>query len=242
MTDALTSRPPPENRLIAALQADARDRLMRRSERVSFGLGDPVYEPGAPVDHLYFPRTGVFSMLITMRDGSSVEVGTVGNEGMVGLPAFLGAASSPARVFCQVPGESLRLPSDALREDSVRGGPLSDLLRRYTQAVLNQVSQSAACNHLHSLGQRLARWLLMTQDRAGSGELPLTQDFLAQMLGVRRSSVSEVASGLQQAGLIRYHRGRVTVVDRTELEAASCECYRVVRDEYDRLLGPVGTT
>jgi CRP-like cAMP-binding protein len=134
------------------------------------------------------------------------------------------------------------LPSDALREDSVRGGPLSDLLRRYTQAVLNQVSQSAACNHLHSLGKRLARWLLMTQDRAGSGDLPLTQDFLAQMLGVRRSSVSEVASGLQQAGLIRYHRGRVTVVDRTELEAASCECYRVVRDEYDRLLGPVGTT
>ncbi len=242
MTAEVTSSRPPENRLLAALHADDRDRLMRRSERVSFGQGDPVYEPGAPIDHVYFPRTGVFSMLIAMRDGSSVEVGTVGNEGMVGLPAFLGAASSPARVFCQVPGESVRLPSDALWEDSGRGGPLSDLLRRYTQAVLDQISQSAACNHLHSLGQRLARWLLMTQDRAGSGDLPLTQDFLAQMLGVRRSSVSEVASSLQQAGLIRYHRGRVTVVDRPGLEVASCECYRVVRDEYDRLLGPAGTS
>jgi CRP-like cAMP-binding protein len=172
-----------------------------------------------------------------MRDGLAVEVGTIGNEGMVGTPVLLGADLSPTRAFAQVPGEALRMRTVLFKEEMQNGGPLPDLVRRYTQAMVNQISQSVACNHLHSVGQRMCRWLLMTHDWVGADEFPLTHEFLAQMLGVRRPSVSVVAGILQKAGLIRYHRGRITVLDRKGLEAASCECYEVVRKESDRLLG-----
>jgi CRP-like cAMP-binding protein len=165
-----------------------------------------------------------------------VEVGTVGNEGMLGLPVFLGADSSPGAAFCQVPGRALRMPAEALRAAASVEGPLRDLLQRYAQALMDQIAQSAACNRAHSTEERLCRWLLMTHDRVGADRFPLTQEFLGQMLGVRRAGVSATASILQRAGFIRYSRGTITITDRAGLESASCGCYRVVRDEFDRLL------
>lgn len=233
---------PGENRLLAALPDAVLDRLRPRLEETALGLKQVLYEADRPIEHVYFPRTGVVSLVIAMADGLMVEVGTVGNEGMVGTPVFLGAEKSPTKAFAQVPGEALRMRAEDFREEIGSGGPLPDLIRRYTQAMVNQISQSVACNHLHSVQERMCRWLLMTHDRVGADEFSLTQEFLAEMLGVRRPSVTVVAGILQQAGLIRYHRGRVTVLDRAGLEAASCECYRVVRREYDRLLGPANST
>jgi len=181
----------------------------------------------------------VFSLVIRMRDGGTVEVGTIGNEGFVGAPVFLGADKSPTTAFCQVPGDALRMADD-FRKEVRRGGPFHDLVRRSTQAMVNQISQTVACNHLHSVQERMCRWLLMTHDRAGGDEFFLTQEFLAQMLGVRRPSVTVVAGILQHAGLIRYRRGRMAVLDRKGLEEGACECYGVVRREFDRLLGPAG--
>lgn len=232
---------PGENRLLTALPEREFDRLRPRLEETALGLKQVLYEADRPIEHVYFPRTGVISLVIDMADGLTVEVGTVGNEGMVGTPVFLGAEKSPTKAFSQVPGDCLRMRAEDFREEIGNGGPLPDLIRRYTQAMVNQISQSVACNHLHSVQERMCRWLLMTHDRVESDEFPLTQEFLAQMLGVRRPSVTVVAGILQQAGLIRYHRGRITVLDRAGLEAASCECYRVVRQEYDRLLGPAKT-
>jgi CRP-like cAMP-binding protein len=232
---------PPENRLLAALPRQERDRLVRRTDEVTLGLGDVVYRPNGPIRHVYFPRTGILSMVIDTEDGHTVEVGTVGNEGMAGLPAFHGAESSPTRVYCQVPPcVCRRMPADVFRDETRRPGPLQDLAHRYAQALLNQSAQSTACNRLHPVEERLARWLLMTHDRVEGDELRLTQEVLSEMLGVRRPSVTLAAGALQQAGLIRYARGRVTVLDRAGLESASCECYRVVRAEFDRLLPRTG--
>jgi CRP-like cAMP-binding protein len=172
-----------------------------------------------------------------MSDGLAVEAGTVGNEGMVGLPLYLGAETSPHRAFSQVPGEALRMRAGDFTAELARQGPLHAVLKRYNQALINQMAYSVACNRLHSVEERMCRWLLMTQDRVGAEQFPLTQEFLAQMLGVRRPSVTVVAGILQKAGLIVYSRGLITIRDRAGLEAASCECYRVVRDELDRLLG-----
>ncbi len=227
---------PGENRLLAALPKGDHARLVPELEQVSLGVKDVLYEADAPITHVYFPLNGVMSLVIEMKDGRTVEVGTVGNEGMVGTPVFLGAEESPTRAFSQVPGDALRMRVGAFKAEVSNGGPLQDLVRRYTQAMVNQISQSVACNHLHSVEQRMCRWLLMTHDRVGGGEFPLTQEFLAQMLGVRRPSVSVVAGILQKAGLIQYHRGRMAILDRPGLEAASCECYEVVRKEFDRLL------
>src|SRR5215218_1476087 len=173
MTDETKRRPPDENRLLAALPGGEYERLRPRLERVSLGQGEPLFEPGARIEHVYFPRSGVFSMLIAMADGSAVEVGTVGNEGLVGLPVFLGAERSPTKVFCQVPSESGRIEAAAFREEVGRGQALAGLALRYTQAVLIQVSQTAACNHLHSVRQRLGRWLLMAHDRVQADEFPM---------------------------------------------------------------------
>jgi CRP-like cAMP-binding protein len=171
-----------------------------------------------------------------MEDGRIAEVGTIGNEGMAGLPVFLGAETTPTLAFQQVPGEALRMRVDAFREEVRNDGALTRVLHRYTQALLTQVAQAAACNRLHSIGQRCACWLLMTQDRVGTDEFELTHEFLGQMLGVRRATVTEVAGTLQEAGLITYSRGKITVLDCQGLEAASCECYQVIREEFNRLL------
>lgn len=225
------------NRLLAALPSEGLERLREKFERVPLALREVLYNPDEPLGHVWFPLDGVVSLVSIMSDGATVETATVGNEGLVGLPVFLGVASLPGQAFVQVPGEALRLPVEDLRREVRDGRPLHSLLNRYTQTLFNQVAQSAACNRLHAIDERCARWLLMTHDRVSSDSFPLTQEFLAQMLGVRRPSVSTAASILQRAGFIRYRRGKITVLDRPGLEGAACECYGVVRREYDRLLG-----
>ena len=226
-----------ENRLLAALPRDEYDRLRPHLEKVSLPLRDILYEANGPIPHVFFPLHGVVSLVILMDGDVSLEVGTIGNEGMVGTPVFLGSDSSPTRAISQVPGEALRMETEVFQEEMRRGGPLYGLVQRYTQAMINQISQSTVCNHRHSVQKRMCRWLLMSHDRVGVDEFPLTQEFLAQMLGVRRPTVTAVAGTLQKAGLISYHRGKLTVLDRKGLEAASCECYEVVARELDRLLG-----
>ena len=228
------------NRVLAALpQADA-ERLLARLAPVTLSLRQQLLQPGEPIQTVYFPLTCVCSLVITVEGGGTIEVATVGNEGLVGLPVFLGSASSPGAAFCQVAGQALRLSAEALREETRGGGPLHDVLLRYSQGLVNQIAQSAACARLHTIDQRCARWLLMVQDRVGAERFPLTQQFLAQMLGVRRAGVSAAAGILARAGCIRYARGVITVLDRAGLEAAACACYRVVQDEFDRLLGSAG--
>jgi CRP-like cAMP-binding protein len=226
-----------KNRLLAALPRDEYDRLHPNLVKVSLPLKEILYEANGPIPHVFFPLNGVVSLVILMESGFTLEVGTIGNEGMVGTPVFLGSESSPTRAISQVPGEALRMEAKVFQEEMKRGGPLYDLVQRYTQAMINQISQSTVCNRRHSVQKRMCRWLLMSHDRVGSDEFQLTQEFLSQMLGVRRPTVSAVAGILQKAGLLTYHRGRMTILDRKGLEAASCECYQVVREELDRLLG-----
>jgi CRP-like cAMP-binding protein len=228
---------PGENRLLAALPKDEYARLLPRLVKVSLPLKDILHEANGPIPHVYFPLDGVVSLVIFTGGSLPVEVGSVGNEGLVGIPVFLGTDRSPARAIAQVPGAALRMEAEAFREEMRRAGPLPDLVRRYTQAIFTEISQSTVCNHLHSVEKRMCRWLLRTHDRVGADDFPLTQEFLAQMLAVRRPTVTAVAGVLQKAGLITYHRGRMTLLDRKGLEAASCECYRAVRKEFDRLLG-----
>ena len=225
------------NRLLDSLPANVSDRVKQNLEKVTFTVRKLLYESNAPIEYIYFPLGGVMSLVVEMEDGGTVEVGTIGNEGMVGTPVFLGAEKSPTKAFCQVPGDCLRMPVASFkRELSAEDGILRDRVSRHAQGMINQISQSVACNHLHSIEERTARWLLMTHDRVGQNELLLTQEFLAQMLGVRRPSVTVAAGLLDKAGLITYKRGRITVVDRERLEEAACECYSVVKREYERLL------
>ena len=228
---------PGKNRLLAALPRDEYRRLRPHLEKVSLPLKDILYDANGPIPHVFFPLNGVVSLVILMEGGFTLEVGTIGNEGMVGTPVFLGSESSPTRAISQVPGEALRMEAKVFQEEMRRAGRLYGLVQRYTQAMINQISQSTVCNHRHSVEKRMCRWLLMSHDRVGVDEFPLTQEFLSQMLGVRRPTVSAVAGILQKAGLLTYHRGRMTILDRKGLEAASCECYQVVREELDRLLG-----
>ena len=227
---------PGENRLLTVLPRDEYRRLRPHLEKVSLPLKDILYEANGPIPHVFFPLNGVVSLVI-MEGRFTLELGTIGNEGMVGTPVFLGAESSPTRAISQVPGEALRMETGVFQEEMKLGGPLYGLIQRYTQAMINQISQSTVCNHRHSVEKRMCRWLLMSHDRVGVDEFHLTQEFLAQMLGVRRPTVTAVAGILQKAGLISYHRGTLTVLDRKGLEAASCECYEVVAKELDRLLG-----
>jgi CRP-like cAMP-binding protein len=195
----------------------------------------PAYEPGKPITDIVFPLTSVFS-LVAMADGRiQLEVATVGHEGMVGLPVYLGAVSTPQAAFCQVPGDSARLSVGAFRQALSRDGTLHALLNRFTQATMVQVSQNVVCNRSHPTEVRMARWLLTTADRVGSDEFPLTQEFLAQMLGVHRPTVSETAQRIQSEGLIRYRRGTMTIADRDSLERKACECYHIVKAEFDDL-------
>ncbi|HKN37552.1 MAG TPA: Crp/Fnr family transcriptional regulator [Actinomycetota bacterium] len=228
---------PRGNRILDALPPEAYDRLLPALSPVSLELKDLLLESGKAIDTVYFPVSAVVSLLTTMDDGSAVEVATIGNEGIVGVPVFLGAQALGARDFyqVQVPGQVVAMAAGAFLKSTGRD-PLRGLVQRYAQALFSQVTQQVACNGLHSIEERCSRWMLLTHDRVGGDEFPLTQEFLAQMLGVRRASVTVAAGILQKAGFIRYFRGRVAIVDRDGLENASCECYRIIRTEFDRLL------
>jgi CRP-like cAMP-binding protein len=222
------------NRLLAALPEVEQQRLAGELQLVDLGLRDLLYEVDQPISSVYFPLGCVLSLVAPVGD-DAVEVATVGPEGMVGLPAFLGAVTSAHRVYCQLPGPALQLSVDALAQFLPGDGELHRLLHRYTQAVMVFLGQSVACNRLHTVEQRCARWLAHTHDRVDQDRFPLTQEFLAQMLGVRRASVSVSAQTLQQAGLIHYSRGRITVLDPKGLRAAACPCYLIIRREFDKL-------
>jgi CRP-like cAMP-binding protein len=200
---------------------------------VTFGHKDPLYEVGGPIEHVYFPRSGVLSAVVVMADGATAEVAAVGREGMVGASAGLGATLSTERVFCQVhPAVCRRLPAGEFRAEVARGGPVNDVVTGYVRACLTASYRQTACNSLHPIADRCARWLLMCRDAVGVDEFPLTHEFLAVMLGVRRASVSATAGHLQTAGMITYRHGRVTICDPPRLEEAACECYRVIRDAF----------
>jgi CRP-like cAMP-binding protein len=205
--------------------------------RLSFALGDVVYEPGERVKYVYFPTTCIVSLIYTILNGASAEIAVVGGEGMVGIAVFMGGGSSPNRAVVQSAGDALRLHASVLKEEFACGDALHQILLRYAQALITQMSQTAVCNRHHSLEQQLCRWLLLSRDRLPSDELVMTQELIANMLGVRRESVGCAAKRLQSSRLIRYGRGHITILDRTGLEARVCECYRVVKDEYERLLG-----
>lgn len=227
----------PANRLLASLPRADYERLRPHLEVVRPRAKEILHEQGAPIDYVYFPEGGTLSFLAVLGNGEAVEVGTVGNEGMGGVSAALGSDTSPHRTTCQIPGRALRMRAAQFRSAVPPNHPLHEIVRRYADAFLMQVAQSVACNRKHTVPQRLARWLCMTHDRVEGDEFPLTQEIIAQMLGVRRQSVSEVASEFQAAGIIDYRLGRVTVEDRRALERAACECYRAVRSRFERLLG-----
>ncbi|MDP1954145.1 MAG: Crp/Fnr family transcriptional regulator [Polaromonas sp.] len=232
---------PKKNTLLAALPDAEWQRWLPQLEWVDMPLGQVLYESGATLSHVYFPTTAIISMLYVLENGSSAEIAVVGNEGLVGISLFMGGESTPSRAVVQSAGKGFRLPAQALKEEFYRGGPVLHLLLRYTQALITQMSQTAVCNRHHSLDQQLCRWLLLSLDRLDGNELVMTQELISNMLGVRREGVTEAALQVQAAGLIRYSRGRITVLDRPGLEKRSCECYGVVKKEYDRLL-PALTT
>lgn len=228
---------PIKNRLLAALPDEEYERLVPHLEPVSLPLNQVLYELGVPIEYVYFPQQGIVSLLSVLEDGSTVEAGLVGNDGMVGLPIILGGNKTSNRAFVQVAGNGMRMKAEQLRSEFKRGGVLQSLLLRYTQALLTQVSQGVACNRLHTIEERLARWLLTVQDRVESDQFPLTQEFIAQMLGTRRSGVTVAAGTLSKAGTIRYSRGKITILNQGDLEAISCECYGIIKAEFGRLLG-----
>ncbi len=227
------------NRLLSALPAADRKRLAPHVHPEQVELKQVLFEPGKRIDCVYFPATAVVSILTTMDDGTGVEIATVGNEGMVGVPLFLGSDFMPVREFsqAQVPGEVMRMDAELFGAEMATRGSLHHVMQRYVLAFFSQTSQQVACNSLHTIEERCSRWLLLTHDRVGSDEFPLTQEFLSEMLGVRRASVTVVAGILAKAGFIRFRQGRMTIVDRAGLEESSCECYRITRAEFDRLLG-----
>src|SRR3954454_24532152 len=226
----------PRNRFLARLPGAEYRRLLPLLEPVELEVDRMLYEARGPIDYAYFPTGSVLSDLTVMRDGNAIEVATVGREGLVGHYGF-GGMTSPHRVLVQIGDGAMRIASRALHEEAAKDGPLKDLLSAYHVAFMAQVSQSVACNGLHRLEQRCCRWLLMSRDRVSSDDIRLTHEYLAMMLGARRASVTDVIGPLQEAGLVRSHRGLIGILDGAGLEARSCECYSVVRDEYDRLLG-----
>jgi CRP-like cAMP-binding protein len=230
---------PRQNRLLAALPAAEWARLAPHLEPVDMPLGKVLYESGSKLTHVYFPTTAIVSLLYVMKDGSSAEIAVVGYEGIVGVSLFMGADSTPSRALVQSAGAGFRLKANLMLHEFNLAGPVAHLLLRYTQALITQMSQTAACNRHHSLDQQLCRWLLLSLDRLHCRDLVMTQELIANMLGVRREGVTEAASHLQQAGLIGYRRGHITVIDREGLEKRTCECYAVVKNEYDRLLPAV---
>jgi CRP-like cAMP-binding protein len=211
-------------------------RIASHLDLIAMPLGQVVYEPGERLRHVYFPTTSIVSLLYVMADGASAEIAVVGNDGVLGISLFMGGETTPSRAVVQSAGFGYRLKAQLLKDEFARFGPTMQILLRYTQALITQMSQTAVCNRHHSVDQQLCRWLLLSLDRLPTNELAMTQELIANMLGVRREGVTEAAGALQAAGLIRYRRGRITVIDRAGVEARSCECYRVVKTEIDRLL------
>jgi len=235
----MTEHPNPKaNLLLAALPAAEYERLLPHLEPVPMRLGEVLYESGGELRHAYFPTTCIVSLLYVMENGSSAEIAVVGNEGLVGVALFMGGGTMPNRAVVQSAGHAYRLRGPVMQLEFDRYGPLLRLLLRYTQALITQMAQTAVCNRHHSVDQQLCRWLLMSLDRLSSDELVMTQELIANMLGVRREGVTEAAGKLHRAGLIDYRRGHITVLDRPGLEARVCECYQVVKTEFDRLLPP----
>ena len=228
---------PVENRLLAALPRDEYERLLPSLQQVSFSLGEVVYEFGGQLDYVFFPTNSIVSLLYTMENGSSAEMGLTGKDGVVGIALFMGGGTMPNRAVVQSAGGALRMKAKVLQDEFARGGKFQQLLLRYTQALITQISQTAVCNRLHSVEQQLCRWLLLSHDRLKVDELIMTQELIADMLGVRREGVTVAAGRLQDAGAISYIRGHIKILDRQKMEATVCECYRVVKDEFDRLLG-----
>ncbi len=226
----------PQNQLLAVLPHDVWQRLAPQMEQVDMPLGQVLCESGSTLKHVYFPVTSIVSLLYVMENGASAEIAVVGNEGIVGISLFMGGDYMPSRVVVQSAGRGLRLKAQLLKEEFNLGGPVMHVLLRYTQALITQMAQTAVCNRHHALEQQLCRWLLLSLDRLSSNELLMTQELIANMLGVRREGVTEAALKLQKLGLISYARGRILVLDRAGLEARTCECYAVVKKEYDRLL------
>jgi len=225
-----------QNHVLAALPAPDYERLKPHLELVPLPLGEVLYESGAELRHLYFPTTSIVSLLYILANGASAGIAVVGNEGIIGISLFMGGETTPSRAVVQSAGHAFRLPVELLKEEFARAGIMQYLLLRYTQALITQMAQTAVCNRYHSVDQQLCRWLLLSIDRLAADELVMTQELIANMLGVRREGVTEAARALQDAGLIRYRRGHITVLDRSGLEARTCECYAVVKREYDRLL------
>jgi CRP-like cAMP-binding protein len=234
--DAPTPHTPHQNHLLDALPQVDYERLAPHLELVPMALGEVLYESGAQLRFVYFPTTSILSLLYVMEDGASAEIAIVGNEGILGISLFMGGETTPSRAVVQSAGYAFRLKAELLKNEFGRFGPTMHLLLRYTQALITQMSQTAVCNRHHSVDQQLCRWLLLSLDRLASNELSMTQELIANMLGVRREGVTGAAGKLQVAGLIRYQRGRITVLDRPGVEARCCECYRVVKTEFDRLL------
>src|SRR5271169_5172388 len=227
---------PRTNQLLAALPDAEWSRWQPLLEAVSMPVGQVLYEPGAALSHVYFPTSAIVSLLYVMENGASAEIAVVGNEGIVGISLFMGGESTPGRAVVQSAGLGFRLRAQIVKDEFNRAGAVLHLLLRYIQALITQMAQTAVCNRHHTLDQQLCRWLLLSLDRLRGDELLMTQELIANMLGVRREGVTEAASRLQAAGLISYSRGRIAVLDRAGLEKRTCECYGVVRKEYDRLL------
>ncbi|MFL1466840.1 Crp/Fnr family transcriptional regulator [Marinobacter sp. HN1S83] len=233
MTD--TSIVPEQNHLLAALPDSAKERIFPRLKLVEMKLGDVIYESGQPIDFVYFPTNCIISLLYVMLSGASAEISVVGNEGMAGIAVFMGGDSTPSRSIVQSRGYAYRMPSSELKGEFNNDADVRVLMLRYTQALITQMSQTAVCNRHHSIDQQLCRWLLLSLDRLPDNQLTMTQELIANMLGVRREGVTEAAGKLQKLGVIEYHRGHIAVLDRSRLEALSCECYAVVKRETDRL-------
>ena len=233
MTETST---PLQNHLLSALPAAVQVRLMPNLELTPMPLGKVVYEPGDTLRHVYFPTDSIVSLLYVMESGASAEISVVGNEGLIGVSLFMGGESTPSRAIVQSAGSAYRLPGQTLKDEFNRHGELLQLMLRYTQALITQMAQTAVCNRHHSIDQQLCRWLLLSLDRLPSNKLSMTQELIANMLGVRREGVTEAAGKLQKLGVIEYSRGHITVLDRPRLEQMCCECYAVVKKETDRLL------
>lgn len=227
---------PQQNNLLAALSGDVQQRLFSNLERVALPLGKVLYESGDTMRHVYFPTDSIISLLYVMESGASAEISVVGNEGLVGIALFMGGESAPSRAIVQSGGHAYRLSGQLVKDEFNRHGELLVLVLRYTQALITQMSQTAVCNRHHSIDQQLCRWLLLSLDRLPGNQLTMTQELIANMLGVRREGVTEAAGKLQRQGVIEYSRGHITVLDRKKLEQLSCECYAVVKKETDRLL------
>ena len=230
---------PSQNHLLAALPKDEFERIAPHLERVALPLGEVLYESGGQLQHVYFPTTAIVSLHYVTADGASAETAGVGNEGVLGVSLFMGGNTTPGRATVQTAGVGYRLKGPVMMEEFNRSGPMMRLMLRYTQALMTQMSQTAVCNRHHAVEQQLCRWLLSTLDRLPSNELTMTQELIASMIGVRREGITEAAGHLQQCGVISYRRGHITVLDRLGLESRVCECYSVVKNEFDRLLREV---